>query len=75
MSDSNNVELTAKNMKNILWETLQNLRSGDVQPGEADAIAQQSREIIRTTNTQLRICQVAKVSVPSDLTEFATSAK
>jgi hypothetical protein len=39
----------------------------------ADAIASQAREILRTTNTQLRISQQAKRPVAVDVIKFAES--
>lgn len=64
-------DLTATNLKSALWEALQSLKSGGMQPGEGDAIAAQAREILRTTNTQLRIAQQAKRAVPADVISFA----
>jgi hypothetical protein len=64
-------DLTATNLKTALWETLQSLKAGNTQPAEADAIASQAREILRTTNTQLRISQQSKRPVPSEVITFA----
>jgi len=64
-------DLTATNLKTALWETLQSLKAGNTQPAEADAIASQAREILRTTNTQLRISQQSKRPVPSEVIGFA----
>ena len=63
--------LTAKNLKSALWETLNNLKTGTMQPAEGDAIATQAREILRATNTQLRISQQSKREVPSDVISFS----
>jgi hypothetical protein len=41
-------ELNASNLKQELWKTLKDLRSGAIQPGHGDAIASQAREILRT---------------------------
>ena len=38
------IELTATNLKNALWDTLNDIKSGTVQPGQGDAIAAQARE-------------------------------
>jgi len=73
MSDSDALTLTAKNLKSALWETLQAVKTGDMQPGQADAVASQAREILRTTNTQLRVVQQAKRTVPVDVLTFAES--
>jgi len=42
-----------------------------MEPGQADAVAAQAREILRTTNTQLRIVQQAKRQVPIEVVSFA----
>jgi len=47
------------------------VKDGTMQPGQGDAVASQAREIIRTANTQLRISQQAKRSVPVDLINFS----
>ncbi len=64
-------KLTAENLKNTLWETLQSVKDGKTQPGEADSIATQSREILRTVNTQLRIANQAKRNVPTEVIDFS----
>ena len=40
--------LNAVTLKNALWETLGDIRSGDCEPAVADSIASQAREILRT---------------------------
>ena len=65
------VELTATNLKSALWDTLNSLKTGGMQPAEGDAIASQAREILRTTNTQLRIAQQSKRNVPADVIAFS----
>lgn len=64
-------DLTATALKSALWETLNSLKAGKMQPAEGDAIASQAREILRTTNTQLRISQQSKRSVPADVIAFS----
>jgi len=64
-------KLTAKNLKSALWETLNEVKGGKMQPMQADAIASQAREILRTTNTQLRISSQAKRDVCIDVIEFS----
>ncbi|HAX39636.1 MAG TPA: hypothetical protein DCY10_01970 [Clostridiales bacterium] len=64
-------ELTAKNLKSALWETLNEVRSGKMEPGQADSVASQAREILRTTNTQLRVAQQSKRPVAVDVINFA----
>ena len=64
-------ELTAVNLKDALWGTLNELKAGSIQPGCADAIASQAREILRTVRTQLLVTSQAKRSVPADIISFA----
>lgn len=64
-------ELTATNLKQALWETLENVKKGSLAPAEADAVATQAREILRATNTQLRIAQQSKRSVPAEVISFS----
>ncbi len=64
-------ELNASNLKGELWNTLKELRSGAIQPGQGDAIASQAREILRTVRTQLMVTQQSKRSVPADVIAFA----
>lgn len=64
-------ELNASNLKSALWETLNQVKSGTMQPGNADAIASQAREILRTVKVQLQVTQQSKRSVPADVIAFA----
>lgn len=64
-------DLNASSLKAALWETLNELKSGAVQPGQGDAIAAQAREILRTVKVQLQITSQSKRSVPADVIAFA----
>jgi hypothetical protein len=64
-------DLTAKSLKSALWETLNAVKDGKMEPGQGDAIASQAREILRTTNIQLRISQQAKRPVHADVISFS----
>lgn len=64
-------DLSATTLKNHLWETLKDLKAGNVQPGQADAIASQAREILRTVKVQLQISAQSKRSVPAELITFS----
>lgn len=66
-------KLTAVNLKKALWETLQNLQGGKIQYTDADAIASQAREIIRTTNTQIKIAQASNRGLPKEVISFSES--
>lgn len=63
--------LSAVNLKNALWETLQAVKNDSMQPGQADAVASQAREILRTVKTQLQVCVQAKRNVPTEIIDFA----
>lgn len=65
------MKLTAQNLKNELWDVLTKVKSGDMQPSQADAVAVQAREIIRTTNLQLRISSQVKRDVPTEVIDFS----
>lgn len=60
-------------MRDVLWETLLDVRSNNIQANRADAVATQAREILRTVKTQLQITNAAKRSVPQDIIAFAES--
>ena len=65
--------LKASSLRDVLWETLNDVRANQMQANRADAIATQAREILRTVKTQLNIASAAKRSIPRDLIVFAES--
>lgn len=71
MTKANDPALSAKTLKSALWETLQLVKTGKMEPGQADSVASQAREILRTTNTQLRVAQQSKRPVATDVITFA----
>lgn len=68
------LKLTASNLKDTLWDTLQLVKAGNMDAGNADAIATQAREIIRTSNLQLRVAQQTKRPVPTDVINFSENS-
>lgn len=64
-------KLSAVNLKNALWETLNAIKSDTMQPAQGDAIASQAREILRTVKVQLQVSQQSKRSIPVEIIEFA----
>lgn len=70
-TQSKTKELNASNLKDALWDTLNDIKSGVIQPGQGDAIAAQAREILRTVKVQLQVTSQSKRSVPSDVITFA----
>jgi len=67
--------LTATNLKESLWETLNKVKSKKLMPGHADAIAAQAREILRTVKMQLAISSQTSRSVPFEVIEFSEGKK
>ncbi len=65
--------LKASALRDVLWETLNDVRTNQVQANRADAIATQAREILRTVKTQLSVASAAKRPIPRDLIIFAES--
>ena len=63
--------LTASSLKDILWETLTDLKHENIMPNRADAIAAQSREILRTVKVQLQISGQTQRPVPQEIIDFS----
>lgn len=66
-------DLNAKNLKDVLWTTLNDVKEGNIDAGKADAIASQAREIIRTTKVQLQISSLSNRDVPAEVILFNES--
>lgn len=64
-------KLTANNLKNVLWETLQQVKSGKMDAGQADSVASQAREILRTTTVQLKVAAQSNRTISKDVIAFA----
>lgn len=67
----NKTKLSATNLKNILWDTLQKVKSGKMEAGQADAVASQAREILRTTTVQLKVASQSNRVISKDVIDFA----
>lgn len=65
------MQLSAVNLKNALWETLQAVKDDKMQASQGDAVAAQAREILRTVKTQIQISGHAKRSLPLEVIEFS----
>ena len=63
--------LNAVNLKKVLWDTLQGVKSGKITPATGDTVASQAREILRTVRTQLQVFSQASESVSAELIDFA----
>jgi hypothetical protein len=64
-------KLSATSLKDVLWETLNEIKGDKMLPGQGDAIASQAREILRTIKVQLQIVGQSKRNVPTDVIDFA----
>jgi len=62
--------LSAVNLKNALWDTLQSIKSDTMLPAQGDAIAAQAREILRTVKVQLQVAAQSKRNVPTEIIDF-----
>ncbi len=67
----NKTKLSATNLKNVLWDTLQKVKSGKMDAGQADSVASQAREILRTTTVQLKVAAQTNRVVSKDVIDFA----
>ena len=67
--------LNAGTLKQQLWETLHEIKSGSIDAAKGDAIASQAREILRTIKTQVQIIDKAHVEMSNELKSFALNTK
>ncbi len=67
-------KLSAVNLKDALWDTLQSIKADNMLPGQGDAIAAQAREILRTVKVQLQVCAQSKRNVPTEILDFVEKA-
>ena len=66
----NDNELNAASLKSVLWDNLNGLKSGDIQPSQADAMAAQAREILKTVKLELDITKASGAAVTHSLKAF-----
>lgn len=64
-------KLSATNLKNALWETLNEVKGDKMLPAQGDAIACQAREILRTVKVQLQIAAQSKRNIPTEIIDFS----
>ena len=63
--------LTSENLSNTLWETLNQLRLGEIKATYANAIATQSREICRIKKMQLDAIKLMGKPTKADLKKLS----
>ncbi len=66
--------LSAVNLKNVLWDTLNEIKTDKMLPAQGDAIAAQAREILRTVKVQLQIAGQSKRNIPTEIIDFSERA-
>lgn len=71
MATTQKESLSAVNLKSALWEVLNKVKSGEMEPGQADSVATTAREILRTTTVQLKIASQTNRPVPTDVITFS----
>jgi len=62
---------TAATLQLTLAEALAGLRTGDISPKTAHAMAQVSATILRTVHVQIKVAEMACVGVTQPLADFA----
>ena len=65
------LSLTAETLKQILWQTLQELKNNKCSPEQANAVACQGREILRATKVQLQVSSLTGRDVPKKVINFS----
>ncbi len=75
METTSKTTLSATNLKNVLWDTLLKVKSGKMEAGQADAVASQAREILRTTTVQLKVASQSNRNISKDVIAFAENTK
>ncbi len=68
-------KLTARKLKEELWEFLEGIKAGSKSIEEAIAVSAVAREIIRTTNTQIKISAVSSRPLSPEVLNFAESSE
>lgn len=68
-------KLTAYKLKEELWDTLESLKSGKKTVEEAVAISGVAREIVRATNTQIKISAHSARPLPTEVLDFSEKAE
>ncbi len=60
-------------LKDKLWSTMADLKSGGISAADSDAIARLSTEILGVISAQVAIIEAAEEKMPDGLIEFATA--
>ncbi len=75
METTSKTKLSATALKSVLWDTLLKVKDGRMEAGQADSVASQAREILRTTTVQLKVASQANRTIPKDVLDFSENTK
>jgi len=64
-------ELSASNLKALIWDTLQDVRNGSITTEAANSISTLTREALRVVRTQLAVATQTKRDVPIEVIKFS----
>lgn len=67
--------MNGQNLKEILMQALSDLKLNQINVQEATAISAISREIVRITNTQLKIAAYSQTELAASVVNFAEDKK
>jgi hypothetical protein len=65
--------LTADNLKNALWDTLQQVKAKNIDPTVANAVSSQAREIMRVVRTQVQIAVLQGKKPTTEMLEYTAT--
>lgn len=65
-------ELSAQNLKSVLWETLHAVKDKKISPREANAVAMQSGEILKVMKLELQVLGAASKKPGTGLLGFTS---
>lgn len=68
-------KLNALTLKEELWQTLQKLKEGRLEPKAALSISSQANQILRTIKLQTQILGMANEKITKELLDFAKNKK
>lgn len=66
-----NRKLSGENLERTLWTTLHAVRTGEMSPVQADAVATQAREITRSIRTRMAILKMGSEPVSEGLLDYS----
>lgn len=65
-----NTKLSAETLRDLLWETMNLVKTKKLSHAQANAVATQSREIMRTIRTEIEVAKLCGAKPGSKLLSF-----